>query len=126
MLATLHLLGMFIVDLFKSRRRLEAENLLLRHQLSIGCQAPWHAWPPRHLSCRERSPRSAPDDLDCFMAGRASGAVHFDLSLSSHLLGPIYLGSATAEGWPMGARWHTLPLGATSEVQRGVGAETAA
>jgi hypothetical protein len=31
----LHLLGMFIVDLFKSRRRLEAENLLLRHQLSI-------------------------------------------------------------------------------------------
>jgi transposase InsO family protein len=28
-------LGMFIVDLFKSRRRLEAENLFLRHQLSI-------------------------------------------------------------------------------------------
>jgi hypothetical protein len=26
---------MFIVDLFKSRRRLEAENLFLRHQLSI-------------------------------------------------------------------------------------------
>jgi transposase InsO family protein len=35
MLAVLHLLGMFIVDLFKSRRRLEAENLFLRHQLSI-------------------------------------------------------------------------------------------
>jgi hypothetical protein len=31
----LHSLGMFIVDLFKSRRRLEAENLFLRHQLSI-------------------------------------------------------------------------------------------
>jgi hypothetical protein len=26
---------MFIIDLFKSRRRLEAENLFLRHQLSI-------------------------------------------------------------------------------------------
>ncbi|HYU45737.1 MAG TPA: hypothetical protein VEK84_06120, partial [Terriglobales bacterium] len=26
---------MFVVDLFKSRRRLEAENLFLRHQLSI-------------------------------------------------------------------------------------------
>jgi hypothetical protein len=26
---------MFMVDLFKSRRRLEAENLFLRHQLSI-------------------------------------------------------------------------------------------
>lgn len=35
MLAVLHSLGMFIADLFKSRRRLEAENLFLRHQLSI-------------------------------------------------------------------------------------------
>jgi hypothetical protein len=35
MLAVLHSLGMFIVDLFKSPRRLEAENLFLRHQLSI-------------------------------------------------------------------------------------------
>jgi hypothetical protein len=35
MLTVLHLLGMFLVDLFKSRRRLEAENLFLRHQLSI-------------------------------------------------------------------------------------------
>jgi transposase InsO family protein len=35
MLAVLHSLGMFLIDLFKSRRRLEAENLFLRHQLSI-------------------------------------------------------------------------------------------
>src|SRR5436309_10132670 len=35
MLAVLRSLAMFIVDLFKSRRRLEAENLFLRHQLSI-------------------------------------------------------------------------------------------
>jgi hypothetical protein len=35
MLSILHSLGMFIVDVFKSRRRLEAENLFLRHQLSI-------------------------------------------------------------------------------------------
>jgi hypothetical protein len=35
MLSILHSLGMFIVDLFKSRRRLEAEDLFLRHQLSI-------------------------------------------------------------------------------------------
>ena len=35
MLAVLHSLGMFIVDLFKSPCRLEAENLFLRHQLSI-------------------------------------------------------------------------------------------
>ena len=31
----LHALGMFVVDVFKSRRRLEAENLFLRHQLNI-------------------------------------------------------------------------------------------
>jgi hypothetical protein len=43
MLAILHALGMFIADLFKSRRRLEAESLLLRHQLTIALR---HA-PPR-------------------------------------------------------------------------------
>jgi hypothetical protein len=35
MFALLHSLGMFVVDLFKSRRLLEVENLFLRHQLSI-------------------------------------------------------------------------------------------
>jgi hypothetical protein len=35
MLAILHALGMFIADLFKARGRLEAENLLLRHQLNL-------------------------------------------------------------------------------------------
>src|SRR5262245_49523228 len=35
MFALLHSLGMFGVDLFKPRRRLEVENLVLRYQLSI-------------------------------------------------------------------------------------------
>ena len=35
MFAILHVLGMFVADLFKSRSRLEAENLFLRHQLNI-------------------------------------------------------------------------------------------
>jgi hypothetical protein len=35
MFAILHALGMFVVDLFKSRSRLEAENLFLRHQLAV-------------------------------------------------------------------------------------------
>ena len=35
MLAILHSLVMFVADLFKSRYRLEAENLFLRHQLNI-------------------------------------------------------------------------------------------
>ena len=35
MFAIVHRLGMFVADLFKSRSRLEAENLFLRHQLAI-------------------------------------------------------------------------------------------
>src|SRR5215212_1423762 len=35
MLVILDLLGTFVTNLFKSRRRLEAENLFLRHQLNI-------------------------------------------------------------------------------------------
>ena len=35
MLAVLQLIGAFVADLFKSRRRLEIENLFLRHQLNI-------------------------------------------------------------------------------------------
>ena len=35
MLAILYALGMFLTDLFKSRSRLEAENLFLRHQLNL-------------------------------------------------------------------------------------------
>ena len=35
MLAFLRLIAMFVADLFKSPRRLEAENLFLRHQLNI-------------------------------------------------------------------------------------------
>src|SRR5450830_1278089 len=35
MFGILHALGMFVADLCKSRSRLEAENLFLRHQLNI-------------------------------------------------------------------------------------------
>ena len=35
MFALLYSLTMFVIDFFKSPRRLEAENLFLRHQLSI-------------------------------------------------------------------------------------------
>ena len=41
MFAILHVLWIFVADTFKSRRRLEAENLFLRHQLNIALrQAP--------------------------------------------------------------------------------------
>jgi hypothetical protein len=35
MFAILHALGMLVADMFKSRSRLEAENLFIRHQLNI-------------------------------------------------------------------------------------------
>jgi hypothetical protein len=35
MLAFLQLLGTFVANLFRSKRRLEVENLFLRHQLNI-------------------------------------------------------------------------------------------
>ena len=47
MLALLHLVGILFVDLFKSRSRLEAENLFLRHQLNIALRRA----PPRLRLC---------------------------------------------------------------------------
>src|SRR5438876_32411 len=47
MFAILHSLGMFVADLFKPRCRLEAENLFLRHQLSIALRRA-----PRRLRLR--------------------------------------------------------------------------
>ena len=47
MFAILHAFGMFVVDLFKSRCRLEAENLFLRHQLNIALRRA----PPRLRLC---------------------------------------------------------------------------
>jgi len=42
MFTILYALGMLIVDLFKSRSRLEAENLFLRHQLSVALRRAPH------------------------------------------------------------------------------------
>ena len=42
MLAMRHLLGTFVANLFKSRRRLEVENLFLRHQLNIALRRSPH------------------------------------------------------------------------------------
>src|SRR5215469_15907461 len=42
MLCLLRLLGTFLADLFKSRRRLEVENFFLRHQLNVAL---------RHVGC---------------------------------------------------------------------------
>src|SRR5713226_6583723 len=40
--ATIHLLATFMADLFKSPRRLEVENLFLRHQLNIALRGAPH------------------------------------------------------------------------------------
>ena len=40
MFAIIYLVGTFIADLLKSRRRLEVENLFLRHQINIILRRP--------------------------------------------------------------------------------------
>jgi hypothetical protein len=45
---------MFVIDFFKSPRRLEAENLFLRHQLSIALRRA-----PRRLRLRGSEHRSS-------------------------------------------------------------------
>ncbi len=47
MLAVLHTFGLFVCDLLKSRRRLQAENLFLHHQLNIALRRA----PPRPRLC---------------------------------------------------------------------------
>jgi hypothetical protein len=42
MLAILYLLGTFVANLFKSRRRLEVENFFLRHQLNVALRRTPH------------------------------------------------------------------------------------
>jgi hypothetical protein len=44
MLAIVHLLGTYVANLFKSRRRLEVENLFLRHQLNIALRRRLHVF----------------------------------------------------------------------------------
>ena len=57
MLAVLHLLGTLVVGLFKSRRRLEVENLFLRHQLNI--------------ALRRKSLQKLTEQINDFIAARA-------------------------------------------------------
>ena len=51
MIVIFQMLALFVGDLFKSRRRLEAENLLLRHQLNIALR---RAQPPFRLRNGDR------------------------------------------------------------------------
>src|SRR4030088_758870 len=55
MLAIAHLLGTYFANLFKSRRRLEAENLFLRHQLNIALR---HRPPRLRLRGSDRAPHA--------------------------------------------------------------------
>jgi hypothetical protein len=59
MLAPLHSLRMLVIDLFKSRRRLEAQNLFLRHQLNTTLRRADGMSNPEYPSGR---PEKAPPD----------------------------------------------------------------
>jgi hypothetical protein len=74
MFALLHSLAMFVIDFFKSPRRLEAENLFLRHQLSIALRRA-----PSRLRLRGSDPSPAGLDDSALAepawcgAGRSTG-----------------------------------------------------
>ena len=80
MLAVLHSLEMFVVDLFKSRCQLKAENLFLRHQLSVTLRR--GACERRRRVVRASALTTGRMSLDCLrlrleyltIAVRASGA----------------------------------------------------
>ena len=59
MLTVLNLLGTFVVDLLKSRRRLKVENLFLRHQLNTALRRAPHRL--RVLAQNLQGPREASD-----------------------------------------------------------------
>ena len=74
MLAILYALGMLVVDLFKSRSRLEAENLFLRHQLT--------------LALRQKRPRMRLRGTDrALLCGRASLMRSMSFSLKQSFVG---------------------------------------
>jgi hypothetical protein len=58
MFAIIYLLGTFIADLLKSRRRLEVENLFLRHQLNIILRRPPQRLRLRGSALRSHCPQS--------------------------------------------------------------------
>jgi hypothetical protein len=81
-LAILHAIGMFVADLFKSKSRLEAENLLLRHQLTIALrQAPPRLRPRLVLSAyaayynQARTHLALQKDAPLHRAVQRSGAI---------------------------------------------------
>ena len=96
MLAILHLLGTFVVNLFKSRRRLEMENLFLRHQLNIALRRA-----PRRL--RLRANDRAVIGMDDLAPGQACSVCPASFSLTRSCggiergFGPIGAGNLTAD-----------------------------
>jgi len=71
MFAILYALGLFVADVFKSRRRVEAENLFLRHQLNI--------------ALRRAPPRLRLRDSDLSFPKNPSGLDSHSRVESSHL-----------------------------------------
>jgi hypothetical protein len=93
MLAILHLLGTLVVSLFKSRRRLEVENLFLRHQLNIALRrAPHDRFTAAAALLRTRLTRK---DTRAPIAA-TSPTVFGDYCLSSAVLGGARIRAAHA------------------------------
>src|SRR5260221_698503 len=90
MFALLHSLAMFVMDFFKSPRRLEAENLFLRHQLSIALRIDGFLAEGSDAGC---------DDCDAakkMLAKLVLASTRQLMSMSSHVFGKAVAGSVEA------------------------------
>ena len=103
MFAILHALGMFVADLFKSRSRLEAENLFLRHQLNIA------------LRSAQRGPRLRASDrvLMTRLWPRLLGAVQ--------IVQPETILRWHRAGFKMFWRWKSRGMAGRPRIDRGLG-----
>jgi|SRR5260221_13404866 hypothetical protein len=128
--AIIYLLGTFIADLLKSRRRLEVENLFLRHQLNIILRRP-----PQRLRLRgsdrpfcERLPaslgdlhtrdfnRASADNHALAVCGGESGAHKLNYLFDSEAMGEQdRLGAAVPTSREQLERAAAVGLGAASD-----------
>src|SRR5262249_24443049 len=112
MFALLHSLAMFVIDFFKSPRRLEVENLFLRHQLSIALRRA-----PCRLRLRssdrallvQRTPTEIADrlnrEINAALVDPKVKARLADLGGTVLALSPADYGSSTLRKSKSGPRW---------------------
>jgi hypothetical protein len=94
MFVILHALGVFVADMFKSRCRLQAENLFLRHQLNVAACVYRKLKPGRVVvmeSAEDRVCRDVADPLNRVKGRRIFAANTVSSSAARQRSGTVFL-----------------------------------